>query len=296
MALGLSGLSLLIHAKQAGAMFGDVLMLGRQSHRMEPALLEHAATLTSADFKSVDWTATEWAEPVFEKLGAATVTSLDYSDYEGAALVHDMNRPWPTGSAPRQFDLVFDGGTLEHVFNLPQALMNAMSLVKVGGAFLSVTPSDGWLGHGFHQLQPELFFRFFTEERGFQIKGVWLAEHGRKADKTHFYQLLDPAQTGVRSQVPGRRPLEILVYAEKVAEVDVSQFPWPSQSNYTAMWKAADDAKEGKGPRGSLVSRTVKALVPAVLLDPVRAWLVRRKYARAAKAGWKVSKTLGGLS
>jgi len=78
----------------------------------------------------------------FHRLGAATVDSLDYSAYEGAALIHDMNLPWPSGSPPRQYDLVHDGGTLEHVFHLPQALSNAMSLVKPGGLFAGVSPCD----------------------------------------------------------------------------------------------------------------------------------------------------------
>jgi len=31
-----------------------------------------------------------------------------------------------------KYDLVFDGGTLEHVFNFPVAIKNCMEMVKVG--------------------------------------------------------------------------------------------------------------------------------------------------------------------
>jgi 2-polyprenyl-3-methyl-5-hydroxy-6-metoxy-1,4-benzoquinol methylase len=67
------------------------------------------------------------------------VEAVDNSGYEGAALVHDLNRPIPKGWEER-YDTIVDGGTLEHVFNFPQALANCMRMVRTGGRLFLFTP------------------------------------------------------------------------------------------------------------------------------------------------------------
>ena len=75
------------------------------------------------------------------------VDSMDASDYEGANIVHDLNLPIPPALRER-YDLVWDGGTLEHIFNFPVAIFNAMHMVKVGGHLLLETPTNNQCGHG----------------------------------------------------------------------------------------------------------------------------------------------------
>ena len=74
-----------------------------------------------------------------EFLGAEEVSSMDFSDYEQSELVHDLNEPIPSEWRGR-YDFVLDGGTLEHVFNFPCAIRNAMELVAVGGHFYGEQP------------------------------------------------------------------------------------------------------------------------------------------------------------
>ena len=62
---------------------------------------------------------------------------IDASPYEGATIVHDLNTPVDT-SLHERFDVVIDGGDLEHVFNIPVALANLMSMLTVGGTMLLV--------------------------------------------------------------------------------------------------------------------------------------------------------------
>lgn len=264
-----------------------VLMLGRQANALEASDL---AVLQRHHGRALDGLTCQqqlWSEPFFQRLGASVIDSLDYSNYEGAALIHDMNLPWHGGAPPQQYDLVYDGGTLEHVFNLPQALLNAMSLVKTGGFFVSASPCDGWLGHGFHQPQPELFFRLFTPERGFKLHGVWLGEFTPVAAKARLFQLHDPATTGMRNQVPGKRPLAILVCAEKIKELP-APLSWPSQSNYTAMWQPASHAmNEGGGARSARTARQrLLAAVPTGLRQRLQRWLIARKRERMARKTW----------
>ncbi|MDR1149764.1 MAG: class I SAM-dependent methyltransferase, partial [Spirochaetaceae bacterium] len=86
---------------------------------------------------------------MFKHFGAVTVDSIDYSDYEGASIVHDMNLPVP-GHLKEKYDCVWDGGALEHVFNYPTAIKNCMDMVKIGGHLILETPCNNQCGHGFY--------------------------------------------------------------------------------------------------------------------------------------------------
>jgi SAM-dependent methyltransferase len=110
----------------------------------------------------------------FRLLGANEVVSFDASNYEGATVVHDFNLP--IGRFAEHFDVVFDAGSLEHVFNVPVALANCMRLLKIGGYYIAVHPCNNFFGHGFYQFSPELYFRVFSPENGFVIEHVIACE------------------------------------------------------------------------------------------------------------------------
>jgi hypothetical protein len=107
-----------------------------------------------------------YCEPLFaDRFGASLVESVDNSDYEGATYIHDMNRHW---DVPRQYDTVFDGGCLEHIYNVPQALVNISNACKVGGQIIHIVPANNYCGHGFYQFSPELFFSLYKESNGYK--------------------------------------------------------------------------------------------------------------------------------
>ena len=108
-------------------------------------------------------------EPLFKLLGAQQVCSLDASDYEQATYICDLNQPCPSNLI-QKFSVVHDGGSLEHVFNLPQALKNCMQMVRIGGHFIQLTTANNFMGHGFWQLSPEAIYRTFSEANGYSIK------------------------------------------------------------------------------------------------------------------------------
>ena len=290
MALNFWEASLAAAARRAGCPFDSVLMLGRQSSLLDRPALEQIGQLYQVDMQNL--AQESWAEPFFCRLGATRVASLDYSDYEGASLIHDMNRPWPEGQPLEQFDIVFDGGTLEHIFNLPQALLNAMSLVKPGGALLSVSPADGWLSHGFYQLQPELFFRFLTPENGFRLRGIWLAESDRTTSRSRLFALRDPAVSGCRPLVPGRRPLALLSWAEKTREIAAPP-TWPGQSNYTTMWQqGTTEASTPRPGAATSLKRALLSCLPPALIQPLRRWQWQRHHVLQARRAWQAAERL----
>jgi SAM-dependent methyltransferase len=114
------------------------------------------------------------AESLFECLGA-TLDVFDIVQERGCEIVVDLNHPIPA-NACGQFDFVLDVGTLEHCFNVPQALINMAALAKVGGYVLHENPFN-WGNHGFWNLNPTLFHDFYTDN-GFEAVSCWLKPRG----------------------------------------------------------------------------------------------------------------------
>ena len=143
MGLDVNGVRFMIAARAAGARFDRTLMIGRQQLNVYPQRLRAllaAAGLPTAAFEQPG-PECAFAEPFLAALGAKEIQSLDVSDFEGAQIVHDLNLPLPE-HLRGQFDMVYDGGTLEHVFNLPIALKNCMELLRPDGRLFLHTPAN----------------------------------------------------------------------------------------------------------------------------------------------------------
>src|SRR5689334_7462762 len=135
--------ALLMKLRRDGVSLGRFVSLGRQDVHLDAqtfAQLRQRLNLS-------DDAAPASADPIVRAMGASSVDAIDFSDYQGATLLHDLNEPIPLEWHER-FDIVFDGGTLEHVFNLPVALASCMQMLKPGGRFLAVTVANNWCGHG----------------------------------------------------------------------------------------------------------------------------------------------------
>jgi hypothetical protein len=103
----------------------------------------------------------------FKMLGFTTVHSLDGFPLENPTFVHDLNEPIPL-EMHQQYQLVCDGGTMEHVFDVKTVLTNTVQLLALGGYVLHITPVSGWINHGFYQFSPTLFLDFYSEN-GFEL-------------------------------------------------------------------------------------------------------------------------------
>lgn len=120
------------------------------------------------------------ARHFFTSLGFTSLEAMDNSPYEGATLLHDLNKPLSLNLQERKFSLVFDGGTTEHVFNVAQTFDSIFSLIEVGGVFISVTVNNNLSGHGFYQFSPELMAQMCSKTYGMELQGIWLAKIGTR--------------------------------------------------------------------------------------------------------------------
>lgn len=227
---------------------GEVLTIGRQNlfiHARERARL----TTLGVDAASGVPFGT-YVDDVLLVMGATTVTALDHSDYEGAELVHDLNKRLPS-ETEQKFDTVVDGGSLEHVFNVPVALANLMRAVAIDGHLMLSLPANNLCGHGFYQFSPELMFRVFSETAGFAKPAVTLVESRypgiELAPAVRAYRVNDPASAGERVGLLGRRPVMMVAVAQKLQHVDEPFAVTPQQSDYQARWGTG--SRHGRGKR-----------------------------------------------
>ena len=149
MGLDCHGAAMLALAHRQGMPMRSVLTLGRQDSMLTASWLSHLQRVYGVPTEGLDRTIEPYAEAYFRRLGAERVESLDFSDYQGCSICRDLNDPPPEQPPAHTYDLVYDGGTLEHVFHFPNAIASCMSLVKVGGHFMASIPADHCLGHGF---------------------------------------------------------------------------------------------------------------------------------------------------
>ncbi len=159
----------------------NILMLGKQTVNFKIGKLYE--TLSRAQFKyrkdvldisdrdiatkSID------SYDLFKLLGFKEVHALDVSDYEAADIILDLACKELPSEYHGNFDYILDGGTLEHVFNLVQALINIHKMLKIGGTVVHVLPCEGWCDHGFYSFSPTSLIDFYTNN-GYFVKQSFL--------------------------------------------------------------------------------------------------------------------------
>ncbi len=222
------------------------VMLGRQRCRLKHPFRKHYRKALDAhghsgvDIKSM-FDKSGYAETPLAKLGFGQVETMDFSDYEGAQHLADLSKPLAKKYHNR-FDFVLDGGTLEHVFDIPQAFRNVFAMLRPGGTFVSINGLTGWPGHGFYQFQPDLVWSYWKYMAHCEVRRCIALP--MNADIAPF-DLPDNKGNADRieydNKVPaGRVSLYFEVYKPKGAKLQGDVL----QADYETKWQ---NAKEGEG-------------------------------------------------
>jgi len=226
----------LLDRARSGVRFERTLMIGRQNffvgRREWQRVLARARRPALPSWSALDCFHGQPAEPFFRALGATAVNSLDATNYEGADRLHDLNQPVPP-AWHGSYDVVFDGGSLEHIFQFPAALLNCLQLVKPGGHFVAYTPANNYFGHGFYQFSPELWWRALGDAAGFQIEKMVAVEFGWRV---RMFAVNDPARVGGRINLLNRAFVLLFVCARKIGPTPETFGP-VMQSDYSATWQ-----------------------------------------------------------
>ena len=221
---------------------GRVATIGRQLLMVAPARLAEIMELPMvSDFGM-------YSEELLKlHFGANLVDSYDYSDYEGATFTADMNKPLvPT----REYDTVIDCGSLEHIYNVPQAMANISLLCSKGGKIVHISPGNNFCGHGFWQFSPELFFSLYSEANGYDETQVFLAD---LKSPRHWFEV-EPPTNGRRAEVISKTPLYVMCRARKIFDFCHDEV---QQSDYVYEWQLSESKKRSQ----SEMMRRVKQFI-----------------------------------
>jgi len=115
---------------------------------------------------------------LFKSLGFDEVQRTDFSDFQGAELVFDMNQADTPRKHVGRYDMVIDGGTVEHVFHIPNSMAHIFRFLKVGGRIIHISPSSNNIDHGFYMFSPTLFWDFY-EANKFEFSSFKFIEYNR---------------------------------------------------------------------------------------------------------------------
>ncbi len=102
----------------------------------------------------------------FHAIGVDAYSS-DASAYEHADYIIDLNKDEPC-QVTEKFDIIYNGGTIEHVFNPLNAIATAHRLLKTGGLIIHLVPINGFVDHGYYQFSPCLLQEYY-HENGYDI-------------------------------------------------------------------------------------------------------------------------------
>ncbi|MBF8262496.1 MAG: hypothetical protein HW387_161 [Parachlamydiales bacterium] len=153
---------------------GSLLTLGKQELLMSPYQLKRYAKATGFSLKMPTYTdpyAPMLDRDFFSLLGFSQVNSLDYSDFEGASIIFDLNSGDTSEAFREAFDVIYDGGTMEHVFHLPNVLKSIIWMLKPGGRLIHLSPASNHLEHSFYMFSPTFFYDFYQSNK-FEVNYV----------------------------------------------------------------------------------------------------------------------------
>ncbi len=159
-------------------------------------------------------------ELFFMLIGFDKVIALDFSDYQNADVMFDMNSTGILEKLGDPVDLVVDAGTLEHLLHIPNALQNMHDALKVGGSVFHASPMNNFPEHGFFQFSATFYNDYYTANH-YKIHSVEIVEcqtedtvNSPQMSMEYDFLRLKPYQ----NKLLKNRTLAVMIMAEKTPE------------------------------------------------------------------------------
>jgi hypothetical protein len=190
---------------------GRILQLGKQTvattgHRIEEIAREEkfelSEPLCDMGYREIEGRGAVSDEYLFRRLGFDMVDSLDKNTFEGANVVWDLNQLLQKEFANiGAYNFIYDGGTMEHLFHVPNALNNIFKLLSVDGRVAHLSPVK-FINHGFYNFST-FFYEEFYETNKFLIEECGIIKLLDTKWKDHaLYATCDKNSQFVRSLNP----------------------------------------------------------------------------------------------
>jgi hypothetical protein len=189
------------------------------------------------------------AETFSTMLGFQEFDTIDLMASEGATIIHDLNVILRNH---KQYDVVLDLGTSEHIFNLPVLFENIANLLKIQGYVIHIVPITT-LNHGFVLFSPTLFYDVYSEN-GFDIVDAYMIRN---------YYLMDTVTISPYSHLRDNHTNALLGYLRPFGGCFISQsfccvaqkrksgpFRIPLQGSYQKLYDETKRGEHGEPPSG----------------------------------------------
>jgi SAM-dependent methyltransferase len=228
---------LLLEEHKRRPIAGDVLTIGRQSVDFtyrEAADMVAELNVTVRDIfpSEIDTETVGYKDrghptdaAFFSIFTDAKLSSLDVSPYEGAAIIHDMNKELP----PEYYscaDFVFDGSCLDNIFDPACALRSMSKLLRPGGRMFLFNHST-LIQSAYLAFSPEWFWDFF-EYNGYSDIQVF----------TGSFKVVGK-EWEVNPWMPGQRyPRQDFITVAIAEKVNDVEYVAPIQAHYRKMHSA----------------------------------------------------------
>ncbi|MEZ4753771.1 MAG: hypothetical protein R3A13_05600 [Bdellovibrionota bacterium] len=287
MGLGRTVISLLAETVLENRKYRKAITIGRQSLVLTEDEKNYISTKLNKNHLQIT---SEYADEYIKSLlGLEDLKSMDISDYEGAEIIHDLNHELPE-ELNEKFDLLIDGGSLEHIFNIPEAIKSYMKLIKEGGDLFIVTVGNNHFGHGFYQLSPDFFYRVFSIENGFEVRKLIIEDHSYPSAELGMrntcYEVKDPETLGKRVGLVSKRPCLIICHARRIKIKEIFK-TFPIQSDYQS--KSLKTEARSSTSIARYINKIINRL-PKPLRDLILGNLQKIRYSflnRSAYTKWK---------
>jgi SAM-dependent methyltransferase len=237
----------LIETVKDNDLSGAFVMLGRQrwvgkrrkrsAKLFEETLAKYLPDVAEESLANPD---DKFAERFFETLGFSSVDSLDFSDFENASIIQDLSADISANLIAR-FDVIYDGGTCEHIFDLPTAYRNLHKMLKPGGVLIGHSPCNNWVNHAFYQINPEMVYGFWEKTLGYEVLQCAL-QPLMPMFANSVVTTTNPNETGKRPRLSGELASGgiILNYAVRKPLTDTHADGKVYQTDYVNRWDEAE--------------------------------------------------------
>lgn len=131
----------------------------------------------------------------YKKLGFSGFETLDRSNFEGAQHIFDLNNEALPESLTGRFGAVLNGGTMEHIFHVPNALNSMTKMLQPKGYVIHIVPCNGWVNHGFYQISPTLMFDYYAAA-GFRLIESFLCSFDLETPEKWTLRFIDRDDLG----------------------------------------------------------------------------------------------------
>lgn len=169
---------------------------------------------------------------MFKILGFSSITNISYFEEYDNGFRFDLNSDTTPEQITEIADAVFDFGTSEHIFHIPNMLCNMGRIAKPQAIILHHASCNNHINHGFYQFSPTFYYDYYLTNK-YEVLGMFLNVFKVWHKPGHKFLIINRDAAGNEFSIKEEDALKrvmALFIARKLVQSTVGV--WPQQSFY----------------------------------------------------------------